>query len=164
MIEATITGDEAVLARFERLPNDIRQALADSMRAQWFRLQAAVVTGKLSGDPLHRRTGVLASSINVGGPDTATEFVDGPTEIVGRVGTKVRYGKVHEEGGTFEIPAYTRKSSTVFGREVAAFEAQVRAHKVTFPQRSFLRSTLDEMRQSILDELHASIAKVTSES
>lgn len=158
MITAVLTGDDKIALRLQEAPSALRQAISDSMKRQWFRLQAAVVTQKLSGDPLHRRTGLLASSINVGGSETATEFTDDPLEIVGKVGTKVRYGFVHENGGTFGIPAHMRTITTVFGRAVAPHHVEVRAHNATFPQRSFLRSTLEEMRGSIIDNIKADVA------
>lgn len=157
MIEGSISGDEVVLLRLERLPNAIRKELADEMKKQWLRVQAAVVTKKLSGDPLHRRTGVLASSINVGGPDTATTFEEDSTEIVGRIGTKVWYGRLHEYGGTFHVKAHERK---VLGRLGATMTKE---HDITFKQRSFLRSTLDEMRDSILDAMRSAVTKATNE-
>jgi len=155
MIEGAVTGDDAVVVRFERLPGALRAAVVREMRRQWFRVQAAVVTGKLSGDPLHRRTGVLASSINVGGSDTATEFVDEPTEIIGRIGTKVRYGFIHENGGTFTIPSHDRRVESRLGKP---YVATVREHKATYPKRSFLRSTLKELRPSILAAIRGAVS------
>jgi phage gpG-like protein len=159
MISGTVTGDARVLARFDSLSQTLRAALVESMKRQWFRIQAEVVTGKLSGDPLHRRTGVLASSINVGGPDTATAFTEDTTMIVGRIGTRVWYGAVHENGGTFTIKEHTRTINQAFGRAISPREVSVRAHTMTTPQRSFLRSTLREMRGSVLDAIRADMAR-----
>ncbi len=155
MIEGTVTGGDAIIVKFERLPGTLRQAVVDAMTREWFRIQAAVVTDKLSGDPLHRRTGVLASSINVGGPQTATTFVDEPEEIVARIGTKVRYGFIHEYGGTFTIPSHDRRVESRLGK---SFTQSVREHKATFPQRSFLRSTLDEQRPAVLAAIRAAVS------
>jgi phage gpG-like protein len=159
MIVGTVTGDAAVIARFEALPAKVRAALVDAMKREWFRIQAAVVTDKLSGDPLHRVTGVLASSVNVGGTDTATAFEETPAEIIGRIGTKVRYGVVHEKGGTFSIPAHERTISQVFGRPVTPHAVSVRAYTATFPQRSFLRSTLDEMAPAVRASIERAVAE-----
>jgi hypothetical protein len=158
VIEVTITGDDRVEARLRTLPEKLRSAISDVLKGEWYRVQAAVVTGKLSGDPLHRRTGVLASSINVGGTDTATAFEESPTEIVGRIGTKVRYGKVHEDGGTYNVPAHERMLSQVFGRPVEPHAISVAAHSVTFPQRSFLRSTLREMAPTLRANIERAVS------
>ncbi|MGA7120039.1 MAG: hypothetical protein WBY94_08080 [Polyangiaceae bacterium] len=155
MIEGSVTGDSAIVLKLERLPTTLRGAVVNALKREWFRLQAAVVTGKLSGDPLHRRTGVLASSINVGGADTATEFVDEPADIIGRIGTKVRYGYVHEYGGTFTIPSHDRRVESRLGK---SFTQSVREHQATFPQRSFLRSTLDEQRPAVLAAIRAAVS------
>lgn len=160
MIEATITGDKLVLAHLEKLPSNLRKAISDSVRRQWFRIQAEVVRGKLSGVPLHRRTGNLASSINVGGTDTATSFEESDTEVTGRIGTKVRYGAVHEYGGTFTVKEYQRR---VTSRLLGEHEVTVKAHNVTYPQRSFLRSTLADMRPSVLEAIRADVARAAKE-
>lgn len=150
LIEATVTGSDRVVVRLQSLPDILRSALKNSLQRQLFRLQAAVVTGKLSGSPLHRRTGTLASSIN-------QRLTDDGTNLVGQVGTKVRYGAVHETGGTFQIPEHTRTITQVFGRAVAPHQVSVRAHTATFPERSFLRSSLRDLRSSILDALNADV-------
>lgn len=152
MIEAKVTGGEQVVAHISAMGEAIRAALRASMQQQLFRLQAEVVTGKLSGDPLHRRTGVLASSIN-------TKFEEDVSSITGQVGTKVRYAAVHEYGGAVQVPEYTRRVSTVFGRAVAEHEVMVRAHVANYPVRSFLRSTLGEMAPSIRAALAASVVQ-----
>jgi phage gpG-like protein len=149
MIEGTVTGDSVVIARLERLGPSLRQALHDAMMVQMFRIQRAVVTEKLSGDPLHRRTGVLASSINA-------TVEDRGDDIVGRVGTKVFYGRIHEYGGTFEIPAHERRTKS--GKTTT-----VRAHKATFPERSFLRSVLSELRPSVVDAIQTAIKNAAQE-
>lgn len=149
MIEGSVTGDELVVARLERLGPTVRQALEDAMRAQVLRVQAAVVTEKLSGDPLHRRTARLASSIN-------STVEDRGGEVVGRIGTNVVYGRVHEKGGTFEIPAHERRTKS--GKT-----STVRAHTATYPERSFLRSVLSELRPSIVEQIQASIARAVKE-
>jgi len=164
LVEATLTGDTAVIARLERLPSTMRQAVVDAMRKSWFEVQTAVVRGKLSGDPLHRRTGNLASSINVGGAGSETTFDEGGDQIVGRVGTNVRYGAVHEYGGTVEIPAHERTITQVFGRPVSPRTVAVRAYQAHFPERSFLRSTLAEMRDKIQSDIAAAAAAAAQES
>lgn len=156
LIEATVTGDDKVAARLQAAPSRLRAAIIASMQRQLFRIQAAVVTGKLSGDPLHRVTGALASSVN-------TKLTEGADEIVGRVGTRIRYGAVHENGGTFQIPAHTRHVTMVFGRSVAPHDIEVAAHSATFPARSFLRSTLTQLRGSVIDALRADAARAAGD-
>ncbi len=155
-VVGTVYGTEQVLARLRAMPDRVRQSLVDAMKVQWFSLQAKTV-GKLSNDVLRRRTGVLASSINVGGQGSATEFLDTPGEIVGRVGTRVKYAAVHEYGGTFSVKAHDRTVGQVFGRPVNPFQQHVRAHDVVFPERSFLRSSLRDMSGQIRDSIAAAV-------
>lgn len=155
MIEVNVTGADKVVARIASMSDVIRAALRASMQSQLFRLQSQVVTGKLSGDPLRRRTGNLASSIN-------SRLEEGGDGFTGTVGTKVRYAAVHEYGGTFTIPAHTRNVTTVFGRSVAAHSVEVRAHSATYPMRSFLRSTLSDMSSSIRDALAKSVMEAVN--
>ncbi|HXN32447.1 MAG TPA: hypothetical protein VN894_11315 [Polyangiaceae bacterium] len=152
MISGFVTGDAEVLARFSALPGTMRKAVSDAVKREWFRVQIAVVKQKLSGDPLHRVTGVLASSINVGGAQTATSFDETETSITARIGTRVRYGAVHELGGTFQIPEHGRLGH------------MVRAHSATFPQRSFLRSTLAEMGPSIRENIARAVGNAIAAS
>jgi phage gpG-like protein len=132
MISVTITGDQRVIERLRGAAERVRASLLKAMQREWFALQSHIVRDKLSGQVLHRVTGNLASSINAGGPNTATEFLETPTELIARVGTRVVYGRIHEYGGTFR----TR-----------------RGHTVTFPERSFLRSGLQDRAAQIRDSL-----------
>jgi len=150
MIIGTVTGDAEVIKKLRSMPQQIRAKLADEIKKQWFALQAHVVQRKLSGQVLRRVTGNLASSINVGGRNSASEFVNtGQGDIIGRVGTKVRYGRVHEFGGTFTIKAHTRRFTQVYGRPVEPGVMNVRSYTMRMPERSFLRSSLRDRDPTI---------------
>jgi len=150
MIEVKVSGAEQVVARIASMSDQIRTSVRAEMQRQLFAIQANTVTGKLSGDPLHRRTGVLASSIN-------TQFLEDASGFTGRVGTKVRYAAVHEYGGVFDVPAHTRRVSQVFGRAVSLHEIEVRAHQAHYPERSFLRATLRAMESQVRSALETAV-------
>lgn len=159
-IIGTVYGDNFVEARIRALPEKIRQKLVNAMKVQWFALQAKVVRSKLSGQVLKRRTGNLASSINVGGPMSATAFLDrfgSGDQIVGRVGTKVWYGAVHEYGGNFQVKAHQREITQVFGRPVSPHKVDVRSYTMNVPERSFLRSSLQDISGQMRSAIAASI-------
>jgi len=61
-------------------------------------LHGYIVKNKLSGQSLKRRSGHLAGSIS-------TEVIGTRTETIGRVGSNLKYARIHELGGT--IPAHT---------------------------------------------------------
>jgi phage gpG-like protein len=152
MIKVELVGTDKVIARFASLPQKARQSLIDAMKRQWFALQAHVVSQKLSGQVLKRVTGNLASSINVD-----SKFEESPAEIVGSVGTKVIYGAIHEDGGTVNVKAHTRNVTQVFGRPITPVEAFVRAHTATYPQRSFLRSSINDLSGQIRSDIEQSV-------
>ncbi len=152
MIKIELVGTDKVVARFAAMPQKVRQALVDAMKRQWFALQAHVVSQKLSGQVLRRRTGNLASSINVD-----SSFQEGDQEIVGSVGTKVIYGAVHENGGTVRVGAHTRTITQVFGRPVTPTEVFVKAHNAIYPQRSFLRSSIQDRAGQIRADIEQSV-------
>lgn len=154
MIQVGVSGTEQVLARFTSMPDQIRTTLREAMQRQLFAVQSQTVTGKLSGDPLHRRTGVLASSINV-------QLVEDASGFVGKVGTKTVYAAIHEYGGTVQVPAHGRRITEVFGKPVTSHEIEVRAHAAHYPERSFLRSTLNAMQAQIKDALENAVAEAT---
>ena len=155
-------GAEELLAKYRETPDRLRGVLLSAMKTQmsetadWSRLN------RLSGRPgLNRRSGRLSTSISA-------KAVDNGNTITGSIGTNVSYGKYHEEGGTFDVKAYVRRSAfnakggrtallTKGGKVRAAASAiktgEVKAHTITFPQRSFLALPLQTNRDKILENL-----------
>lgn len=156
MIKITVIGSERVAARLEAMPDRIREVLYKAILGQWYGLQAHVVQDKLSGQVLKRRTGNLASSIHVGGTDTLTTIIQTPQSIVATVGTKVRYARIHEYGGVVNVRAHARKS--VLGKTY-----QVRAHQATYPERSFLRSSILDRASQIRDAIQSAVQVAVKE-
>jgi phage gpG-like protein len=102
-------------------------------------VQAAVKDQKLSGQVLHVRTGTLRRSIN-------RKITQTGSTVYGEVGTNVRYAAIHEYGyeGNVDVPEHTRR--TAGGDSVNVRAYVMRMH---MPERSFLRSTLDEQADHI---------------
>jgi len=131
-----------------------------SLQSAGMRVREAVRTGvqragdlvltrakeKLSGEVLRNRTGQLRRSIN-------QRFRDSGTRIETQVGTNVKYAAIHEYGfdGPETVKAHARKISHAFGRTIAPTVVQVRSfeRRVRMPERSFLRSSLNELRPQI---------------
>jgi phage gpG-like protein len=131
---AEVLGSEALVARL----SGNRDALATNLRRAVMRLaitvQSDVKDNKLTGQVLKVRTGTLRRSIN--------QRVDESDEgVLATVGTNVSYAGVHEYGyqGTVSVPAHTRG-----GHSVRAY-----AMRMNLPPRSYLRSTLAELRDSL---------------
>jgi hypothetical protein len=109
---------------------------------------------------LMSRTGSLRSSIDLqvdqsGGGVTASVFTDS------------RYARVQEYGfaGTVNVRASLRRIRDAFGRPIAEKTISVRAYDrhMNLPERSFLRSALEDMAPAIRDEVEAALAEAVSQ-
>lgn len=159
MLSAEVVGVEAFAERARGTGSSLRRSLHDSLTRFMIRAQASVKRDKLSGGtPLHRRSGKLSRSVHYAVEDVRGGAVEG----VLAAGKEVPYARTHEFGGTFIVPAHVRSRAKLHGRVVSTsrffrasrterrlggetFSVLVKAHTVTFPERSFLRSTLREM-------------------
>lgn len=147
MIHGSVVGGESLI----QSTNLYSSAMMSRVRTEVARLAVEMVTrvkaDKLSGQVLKVLTGRLRRSITF-------RLNNGPNTATATVGTNVEYARAHEYGfsGPVTVRAYLRK--TVHG------DAQVRSHTRTMnlPERSFLRSTLADMRTAIVGRLNAAAA------
>ena len=142
-----ILGQAAVDASLAAKDAAAREALKAQILKSANQLRAYVVSNKLSGQVLHRRTGNLAASVNDFEAGQVTESGD---QIYAQVGTPVWYGRIHELGGSFTVPEHERTS--VLGKRYT-----VGSYTAHFPQRSFLFSSLTENEAKIRADIAASI-------
>jgi hypothetical protein len=129
------------------------------------RLSAKIVGEKLEGQLLHHRTGKLSNSIRVIPP-----VIEGGNLRAGvqGAGGPAWYGKLHEWGYTYSRQAGTRRigfnakgeitklltrAKTVRRSVASTRTLNVRSYTVHIPERSFMRSSQEEMRPVITDEL-----------
>ncbi|MBV8133682.1 MAG: HK97 gp10 family phage protein [Alphaproteobacteria bacterium] len=159
MITAYLVGDQQVMEQLRTLPGAINSGLQRAITQLGIELQRDVQQDKLSGQVLRSRTGSLRSSIDLrvdqsGGAITASVFTDN------------RYAGVQEYGfaGTVSVRASLRRITEAFGRPIAEKTINVRAHdrRMDLPQRSFLRSALEDMRPAIRDGVEAALAEAVS--
>jgi len=158
-----IVGDREVIARFAAMPEGVRQALKNKVTVLAYKLQAKVVSEKLSGQVLNRVTGKLARSIH-------NVIDDEGLKVTGKVASSgdVKYAARHEFGftGTESIKAHTRTITQAFGEQLSeAKQVAVRAYsrQAKTPERSFLRSSLDDMREEIIKGLTDAVQKAIKE-
>lgn len=148
---------DGLAARVDAMrPERLRPALRPTIERETIALQAHVVGQKLSGQVLHVRTGTLRRSITYTVHET-------DQAIVGTVGTNLEYAAIHEYGGTIHVPEIRPRNAKalhfyVGGREVFAMRA--RAHTITMPQRSFLRSALADRRDAFIAAVRDTIRKL----
>lgn len=179
-INGQITGADAVVRHVQRIETKAGPMLRATMERLAIQLQAHVQTHKLTGgDPLNVRTGRLRRSI--------TYRVDtGPQGIDGIVGTNVEYAAIHEYGGTIVpktakwltvplraaltpsgVMRYTKArdypntfiaKGFIMQRQAGGVVPLFQLRKsVKIPERSFLRSSLREMRPQIENGLRAAL-------
>jgi phage gpG-like protein len=165
-LEIHVFGSEEFAARMRRASSNLMPALRSTMATALTRVADYVRAAKLSGDPLRRRSGTLSQAV------TGKAEISGTT-VIGSLGVAgVPYAKVHEHGGTFQVAAHMRRVAydarenriralTKRGNLRAAVKSmtrgQVRAHSATYPQRAFLRPSLEENRDAITDALRHTV-------
>lgn len=156
-ISAQVVGEERLMSNLGRFPESVKQSLIREVTKISIDLQRKVISQKLHGQVLQQRSGRLARSIN-------QRVVQEDLKVTGSVGTNVSYGRIHELGGTFKVAEHMRMMRQAFGKPMKDPRmVTVRAHTVTFPQRSFLKSSLDEMRGAIVSRLSAAAQTAASD-
>ena len=154
MITAKIIGDVALSEKLMLTSSEVAGAAEASIGRSCLRLMSRVKKSKLSGQVLNARTGRGRRSIN-------QRVVKSNGEVSGYVGTNVQYMAMHEQGGNVDVKAHLRLVKKAWGRTLKTpVWANVSAHKMNVPKRSFLESALTEMQAQIVHDLNASISRV----
>lgn len=162
MVELTVklVGDTALIARIDNIPAAVRRALVKKVTALAIEMDEKVV-GKVSGQVLHRVTGALARSIN-------WLVDDNDQEVIGKVRSSgdVKYAAIHEFGGVIHHPggtAYIIQDGQAVWVSNAKADAlghdlpRTKAHDINMPERSYLRSTLADMKDEITEGLQEAV-------
>ena len=156
MISGSIVGLDALTALLGQLP----RTLADRLAAEVERLGAVLrdrVERKLSGEVLRQRSGRLAGSIAVSVERAG--FAASAT-----VSSDVPYASIHEYGGTLPARTILPQSARALAfpwRGRQRFFKHVSLPAVAMPERSFMRSALDEVAPEIRAALEAVAAEAT---
>lgn len=155
MIRGELRGDAAVVRTLKEQQLRVVSGVERVVMRLTMKLLRAVKL-KLSDDVLHVRSGRLRRSISAA-------FTGSGAKTQGQVGTNLPYARVHEYGLTVTVEEHMRMQKLAWGRAMMTPRlVAVRAHQVTFPERSFLRSALREMGPEIraeLDEFKFSLRK-----
>lgn len=147
-----ITGAADLKVRLEKSSQNILTGATKGVLRAVIQLQRYIVLNKLrSGTPLHQRSGNLIRNTNY------TEPVNENGIISATVGTSnlAPYGKVHEYGGQITIREQTRVSKK--GKEFT-----VRSHIANYPERSYLRSALQERQSQIVQAIQKAIGEANA--
>jgi len=138
---------QPAVARLDRLPAAVRSQLRPAV-IRTTQMVANQVIHNLSGAVLNKRTGRLISSLR-------QEMRESPTEIYGRVWMDMAvapYARIHEYGGTIKHPG-SNKFQAWQGPTGWVYTHRTRPHDIPIPERSYLRSALDTMRDQVVAEL-----------
>lgn len=143
IINITLSGDKAMIARLNRMPTAMHVALALKIRQLALKLEKWVKTRKLNGTVLNRISGRLARSI-------ANKVTEAQHLILASVYSSgdVKYAAIHEFGGKTapHVILPKKAQALAFG---GGFFAKVNHPGSTMPERSFLRSSLRDMSTQI---------------
>lgn len=152
MIKAEVRGLPETSVGFKTAAGQLPKDTLKTVTRLAIMLQRHVKEKKLSGQVLKVRTGNLRRSI------TYRVVQTGVDKAYGVVGTNVNYGRIHEYGGVVSIGQHLRTITQVFGHKLKApLEVTVRRHTARFPERSFLRTSLQEMLPTIREELRKDV-------
>jgi phage gpG-like protein len=150
MITASVTGAESV--------GELPQALADRLSQEVERLGGVLrerIERNLSGEVLQRRSGRFLGSVSV-----EVERVGLGASVT--VGSDSPYAAIHEYGGTLPARTVLPRSARALAfpwRGQQRFFKRVQLPAVTMPERSFMRSALNET----LPEIRAAIEAAAAE-
>lgn len=155
MFSASFDGTDVIAAKglLDRGPRIIEK-LVVTMNVQARRLQSHIQVDKLSGQVLKPRSGKLRGSIRV--IDAAVSNATIFAEVLGGGGL-APYGEVHEYGGKapYVIVPKNRKALRFMMNGKIVFARKV-IHP-PLPERSFMRSGLDDMRAGITTSLQTTL-------
>ena len=150
-------GFDEATARLDACPAALAAALAAKAAELAAALADRVRTDKLSGGVLDVRSGALrdsiAASVSAGG--------DGVRATVG-VSGDVKYAAIQEYGGktaAHEILPVKAQALAFLAGGGLRFASKVEHPGSVLPERSYLRSTLDEMRDDIVAALAGAAAE-----
>lgn len=148
-MNVTVQLVDTATVRLKAIPEEHRRRLRAVIVKDGKEL-ASLVRGKLSGSVLKVRSGRLLRSIR-------NEMVENTSTIYGRVYSKgVPYAAIHEYGGQtkpHDIRPKTAQALHFMVQGQSVFAAVVHHPGSKIPQRSYMRSSLAEMRHRIIADI-----------
>ncbi len=150
MLGVSLDGVAALDAALDSYAGDLADALAAKADVLAQALVDKIRNEKLAGEVLQSRSGALAASI-------AAEISSDPEQIVATISSQgVEYAAIQEYGGetsAHEILPSKAAALAFVVNGALRFARRVEHPGSVIPERSFLRSSLDEMQDVIVAEL-----------
>jgi phage gpG-like protein len=160
-VTGQVQGDDRVIQRLRSIPDNVAAELKRVISKLAIQLQAHIVREKLSGQVLKRRTGTLARSIQ--------QRVDATGDsIIATVGSRINessrlvYAAIHEYGGIIPAHEVVAKAGMLkfqLKSGVTMFRKKVMIPNVAMPERSYVRTSLGDLR-ALIEQRLAEAAKV----
>jgi phage gpG-like protein len=151
MFTLELEGLQETNSRLDRYPAALQAALAVKASQLAAALVNLVKNNKLSGSVLNTRTGALRDSIAA----NVTVDADGALTSVGSEGD-VKYAAIQEYGGKTSaheiLPAKAGMLAFIVG-DTRHFARRVEHPGSVIPERSYLRSALEDMKEEILSSI-----------
>jgi hypothetical protein len=153
MLDVDIEGAGQLAARFNAMPAALRAALKDKIADLAERLVDNIKSDKLGGEVLRARTGALRASIEASADETGASVFS--------AGVKYAFAQEYGFDGDETVAAHGRLIREAFGRAIAPKTIFVRAFSrhMNLPERSFMRSALDDMRDEITQALNEAVSE-----
>jgi phage gpG-like protein len=146
VISASLAGDDAAQRRLKALGETAGNGIARAITKLGIELRNSVQQDKLSGQVLRPRSGSLRDGI-------AVQMDQSRTGVSATVYSNVVYAAAQEFGfaGRENVRASLRRVTMAFGHPITPATVSVNAYsrRSDLPQRSFLRSSLDDMASHI---------------
>jgi phage gpG-like protein len=157
MVSLELDGLDEAAATLDALPAALGAALAAKAVELAAALADRVRTHKLSGGVLNGRSGALSDSI-------VADVSAGGDDVSASVGSNgdVKYAAIQEYGGktaAHEILPVKAQALAFMSNGALSFARKVEHPGSVIPERSYLRSALDEMS----DEIVAALADAAAE-
>lgn len=170
MIRIEVRGTEAVIAKLRGFSARLQTELSRAINQEAFALQSYIQSAKLSGQVLQVKTGALRSSIYYRMEESKEQVVG----IVYAPLSQVPYAGIQEYGGTINHPGGT--AYFISGRSGGEYVAggptfvanrsgiayalpRTRPHVIKIPERSFMRSSLDDRKSNIVNALQDAVVR-----
>ena len=154
MISVSANAVDAEIARLDALPQSLAARLADEV-ARLGEVLRDRVERNLTGEVLQSRSGRLAGSV-------AVSVEASGAAMRASVSSDAPHAAIHEYGGTIPAHEILPRSARVLAfpwRGRRRFFKRVSLPAITMPERSFMRSALDETEP----EIRAALAQAVAE-
>lgn len=154
MITAYLVGDEHALARLRTIPGAVNSSLARAIASLGIDLQRKIQQEEFSAQRRAAHSASPRSSFDLSIDQSASG-------ITATVSAGVSYAGSRDSSldRAANVRAGLQRVKMAFRRPISQGGADLRAHRrrMDLPERSFLRSVLEDMAQAIRDEVEAAV-------